>query len=129
MLVFVAMIPVFYKLQSWSHKIWTVADDMSEFNKRFPPGRALSTILLIYEVPICLNYLLFRRQGLETLRRGVVAPRIRFSTPVHRFRPRAITMLCESLTGKTSRLSSQRFTGPALCKPSDSMSGVSHPPR
>jgi hypothetical protein len=60
-LVFLAMIPVFYKFQSWNHKIWTVAADMTEFNKRFPPGRALSTILLIYEVPICLNYLLFRR--------------------------------------------------------------------
>jgi hypothetical protein len=34
---------------------------MSEFNKRFPPGRVLSIILLIYEVPICLNYLLFKR--------------------------------------------------------------------
>ena len=32
-------------------------------------------------------------------------------------RPRAITMLCASMTGKTSRLSSQRFTGPARCKP------------
>jgi hypothetical protein len=60
--VFLAMIPVFYKLQSWSHRIWTVAEDMSKFNKRFPPGRELNVILLIYEVPICLNYLLFRRK-------------------------------------------------------------------
>ena len=62
LLAFIAMIPLFYKLQSWSHKVWTVAADMSEFNKRFPPGRTLSTILLFYEVPICLNYLLFRRR-------------------------------------------------------------------
>jgi hypothetical protein len=61
-LTFVVMIPVFYKLQSWSHRIWNVADDMSEFNKRFPPGRILSSVLLIYEVPICLNYLMFRRK-------------------------------------------------------------------
>ncbi len=61
-LAFGLLVPVFYKLQSWSHKIWTVAADMTEFNKRFPPGRTLSSILLIYEVPICLNYLMFRRQ-------------------------------------------------------------------
>ena len=67
-LAFLAMIPVFYKFQAWNHKIWTVAADMTEFNKRFPPGRTLNLILLIYEVPICLNYLIFRRQGLEKLR-------------------------------------------------------------
>jgi hypothetical protein len=61
-LAFLVMIPVFYKLQAWSHKIWNIAADMSEFNKRFPPGRTLSSILLIYEVPICLYYLMFRRQ-------------------------------------------------------------------
>ena len=59
---FLVLIPVGYKLQSWSHKIWNIAEDMSEFNKRFPPGRALNFILLIYEVPICLNYLIFRRK-------------------------------------------------------------------
>ncbi len=56
------MVPVFYKVQAWNHKIWNVAADMTEFNRRFPPGRTLTTILLIYEVPICLNYLLFKRQ-------------------------------------------------------------------
>jgi hypothetical protein len=59
---FLALIPVFYKLQSWSHRVWTAAADMSEFNKQFPPGRDLNLILLFYEVPICLNYLVFRRQ-------------------------------------------------------------------
>ncbi len=54
------LIPVFYKLQSWSHKVWTAAADMSDFNRRFPPGRDLNLILLFYEVPICLNYLVFR---------------------------------------------------------------------
>jgi hypothetical protein len=65
-LAFFAMVPTFYKLQSWSHKIWTVAADMTEFNRQFPPGRTLSSILLIYEVPICLNYLIFRRQDWKT---------------------------------------------------------------
>lgn len=59
---FLLLIPAGYKFQSWNHKVWTAAADMSEFNKRFPPGRDLNLILLIYEVPICLRYLLFRRQ-------------------------------------------------------------------
>ncbi len=59
---FLAMAPAFYKFQSWNHRIWTAAADMSEFNRRFPPGRDLNLILLVYEIPICLNYLLFRRQ-------------------------------------------------------------------
>jgi hypothetical protein len=58
---FLIMAPVFYKVQSWNHKIWTTAADMTEFNKRFPPGRSLNSILLLYEVPICLYYLVFRR--------------------------------------------------------------------
>ncbi len=59
---FIAMVPAFYKFQSWNHKIWTSAADMSEFNRRFPPGRDLNLILLVYEIPICLNYLLFHRE-------------------------------------------------------------------
>jgi hypothetical protein len=59
---FLALVPVFAKLQSWSHRVWTAAADMSEFNKRFPPGRELNRILLIYEIPTCLNYLVFRRK-------------------------------------------------------------------
>jgi hypothetical protein len=59
---FLAMAPAFYKIQSWNHKIWTAAADMSEFNRRFPPGRDLNLILLVYEIPICLNYLLFHRE-------------------------------------------------------------------
>ncbi|WP_165253018.1 hypothetical protein [Paludisphaera soli] len=60
--LFLAMVPLFYKIQSWSHRIWTTAADMSGFNLRFPPGRELNFILLIYEVPICLEYLFFRRE-------------------------------------------------------------------
>jgi hypothetical protein len=56
---FVLMVPLFYKIQAWSHKIWTIGADMTEFNKRFPPGRTLNSILLVNEVPICLKYLLF----------------------------------------------------------------------
>jgi hypothetical protein len=59
---FLVLVPVFAKLQSWSHRVWTAAADMTEFNKRFPPGRELNFILLIYEIPTCLNYLVFRRK-------------------------------------------------------------------
>ena len=59
---FLVMVPIFYKLQSWSHKVWNTAANMSEFNRRFPPGRELSLILLVNEVPICVYYLIFRRK-------------------------------------------------------------------
>lgn len=60
--LFLLMMPLFYKIQSWNHKIWTTAADMTEFNRRFPPGPSLNVILLLNEVPICLYYLVFRRQ-------------------------------------------------------------------
>jgi hypothetical protein len=58
--LFLLLVPVGYKIQAQGHKIWTTAADMSDFNRRFPPGRGLNLILLFYEVPICLNYLVFR---------------------------------------------------------------------
>jgi hypothetical protein len=60
--VYVLMIPVFYKLQSWSHLWFTAATDMTEFNQRYPKGPALFIILLVYEVPLVLNYLVFDRK-------------------------------------------------------------------
>jgi hypothetical protein len=59
--LFLVMVPLGYKFQAWGHKVWTIAADMSDFNRRFPPGRGLNLILLFYEVPICLNYLVFRQ--------------------------------------------------------------------
>jgi hypothetical protein len=55
-------IPIFYKLQAYSHKIWDVARDMTEFNRKYSKGPVLFVILLFYEVPIVLNYLLFDRK-------------------------------------------------------------------
>ena len=57
--VYLLMIPLFYELQSWSHKVFTVETDMTEFNARYPKGPVLFVILLIYEVPLVLNFLLF----------------------------------------------------------------------
>lgn len=61
--VYVAMIPACYQVQNLSHKIYTLATDMTEFNRRYPKGPVLSFVLLINEVPILLNYLLFDRQN------------------------------------------------------------------
>jgi hypothetical protein len=57
--VYLVMVPVFYELQSLSHKVWTAETDMSEYNKRYPKGSVLFVVLLINEVPLVLNHLLF----------------------------------------------------------------------
>lgn len=61
--VYLVMIPVCYQLQNLSHKIYTRATDMTEFNARYPKGRVLFVVLLINEVPILLQYLLFDRRN------------------------------------------------------------------
>jgi hypothetical protein len=61
--VYLVMIPVFYKLQSWSHKIWNIEKDMTQWDKKYAKGYVLFIVLLLYEVPICLNYLLFARKS------------------------------------------------------------------
>jgi hypothetical protein len=60
--VYLLLIPVCYKLQSWSHKLFNVERDMTEFNKKYRPGSVLFVILLFFEVPIVLNYLVFGRK-------------------------------------------------------------------
>ena len=52
------MIPVAYKLQAWSHKVYTVDSDMTEFDKKYVKGSILFVVLLIYEVPLAMNVLL-----------------------------------------------------------------------
>jgi hypothetical protein len=61
--VFLLMIPVFYKLQAWSHKVYTVSTDMTVFNAKYHKGFVLFVVLLLYEVPIVLNNLLFAPSG------------------------------------------------------------------
>lgn len=53
---YIILIPVAYKLQAWSHKLYSVESDMREFNKKYEKGSTLFVVLLIYEVPIVLNY-------------------------------------------------------------------------
>ena len=57
--------PLFHshKPQAWSHKVWAVERDMTEFNKRYPKGPVLFVVLLVYEVPLLLNYLAFDRKN------------------------------------------------------------------
>ncbi|MFO0798513.1 MAG: hypothetical protein U0804_13635 [Gemmataceae bacterium] len=56
------LVPVCYKLQAWSHKVFTTATDMTEFDRRYPKGQPLFWVLLFYEVPFLLNYLVFDRR-------------------------------------------------------------------
>jgi hypothetical protein len=55
-------IPILYKLQAWSHRVWNVERDLSEFNVKYQKGFILFVVLLFYEVPIVLNYLVFDRR-------------------------------------------------------------------
>jgi hypothetical protein len=65
--VYLLMIPVCYKLQAWSHKLFTVESDMTDFNRKYPKGFVLFVVLLIYEVPLVLNYLSCRARPGETV--------------------------------------------------------------
>jgi hypothetical protein len=60
--VYLLPIPLFYKLQAWSHKVWNVERDMTEFDKKYTKGSVLFVVLLFYEVPIVLNYLVYGRK-------------------------------------------------------------------
>lgn len=45
----------FYKLQSVSHRYYSRAYDMTEFNRKYPKGFGLFVLLSTYELPIQLN--------------------------------------------------------------------------
>ena len=55
-------IVVFYKIQAWSHKVYSKERDMTDFNKKYPKGFALFILLSIYELPILLYYLFFGKK-------------------------------------------------------------------
>jgi hypothetical protein len=50
---------VSHYFQNVGHKIWTLELDMTDFNKKYKKGAALSLLLALYELPILLNYLVF----------------------------------------------------------------------
>ncbi len=55
----IPLIVVCYFVQNWSHLLYTRAADMTEFNTRYPKGRTLFVLLLVFELPLLLNYLCF----------------------------------------------------------------------
>jgi hypothetical protein len=57
--VYLLAIPLLYKIQAWSHKVYNVERDMTEFNKKYKKGFVLFVLLSIYELPLLLNYLVF----------------------------------------------------------------------
>jgi hypothetical protein len=61
--VYLVGIPVFYEVQTLSHEVFTAEADMTEFNKKYHKGPVLFVVLLINEVPLVLNYLLFDRKS------------------------------------------------------------------
>jgi hypothetical protein len=61
--VYALAIYPFYKIQAWSHKVYNVERDMTEFNKKYQKGFALFVLLSVYEVPILLNYLVFDKNN------------------------------------------------------------------
>jgi hypothetical protein len=58
---YAALIPIFYYLQNWSHRLFHVEHDMTLFKEKYAKGRVLFVVLLFYEVPLLLNYLVFGR--------------------------------------------------------------------
>ena len=47
---YLIMVPVAYKVQAWSHKIYTIEADMTRVrHKKYTKGSVLFVVLLIYE--------------------------------------------------------------------------------
>jgi hypothetical protein len=61
--LYIILIVLFYKIQAWSHKVYSVEEDMIEFNEKYRKGPALFVLLSLYELPILLNYLVFDRKN------------------------------------------------------------------
>jgi len=61
LVVGVVMILLMHQFQQYSHRIYHMDRDMSEFEADYPKGRQRFVLLLFYELPILLNYLLFGR--------------------------------------------------------------------
>ena len=53
----------FYKIQAWSHMVYNVERDMTDFNKKYRKGFVLFVLLSVYEVPILLKYLVFDKNN------------------------------------------------------------------
>jgi hypothetical protein len=61
--LYVILLVLAHQVQNWSHRIYRVERDMSEFNEKYKKGPALFVLLSLYELPILLNYLLYDRKN------------------------------------------------------------------
>ena len=52
-----------YKVQAWSHHVYSKASDMTELNRKYPKGPALFVLLTTYELPMQLIALVFDSQA------------------------------------------------------------------
>jgi hypothetical protein len=59
----VVLVVLSHQVQNWSHRLWNKEKDMTAFNQKYRKGPVLFVLLLIYELPILLNYLLFDRKN------------------------------------------------------------------
>lgn len=76
--IYALAIPVLYKVQAWSHKVYNVERDMTDFNKKYKKGFVLFVLLSIYEMPLLLNYLFFDKNNWPAWLRH---PRIEIAHP------------------------------------------------
>lgn len=60
--VWMLTILVMHRFQLWSHALYPMHRDMTEFNDAYPKSFRLFFLLLVYELPILLNYLVFRHE-------------------------------------------------------------------
>ncbi|MCA9067763.1 MAG: hypothetical protein KDA84_02500 [Planctomycetaceae bacterium] len=60
--VYVLVILASHRFQLWSHSVYTEHRDMTEFQKKYPKGATLFVVLLIYELPILLNFFLLNKK-------------------------------------------------------------------
>lgn len=59
---YLILVPLFHKLQTGRHQIYSIENDVEVFRRKYPPGALLYSVLMLYELPIVLNYLVFRRE-------------------------------------------------------------------
>lgn len=60
--VYLSGIIASHRFQLWSHSVYTERLDMTEFHKKYPKGVRLFLVLLIYELPILLNFFLINEK-------------------------------------------------------------------
>lgn len=59
--VWILLILAMHRFQQFSHRLYHMDGDMSEFESTYPKGLRRFVLLLVYELPILLNYLVFGR--------------------------------------------------------------------